>query len=78
MEKKYAVYPMHITSASDGGMHYIGFRQLCRLYGVAPCECIDMSRAPFLSGIDASSLIELYPTNGEYKIPASIDGEERS
>jgi hypothetical protein len=37
---RYAVYPGHVLSATDGQWHHIGARTLMFLYDVPPSECI--------------------------------------
>lgn len=44
MKKKYAVWPREVVSKYDGDVHYISFLKLCRLYGVNPSECLDMTK----------------------------------
>lgn len=38
-EKKYLVCPGYVESRTDGDIHYVGFMELMRLYGVKPEEC---------------------------------------
>lgn len=67
---KYAVYPGNVRSQHDGDFHYIGFRQLCELYGVSPALCIDMSRPESRVGRDLSKLVALRPSyRGDYTLP---------
>jgi len=72
-KKRYAVHPGYVDSANDGDTHFIGFRQLCSLYGIDPAECINMRADMAYHGLsrnDIHSLIALYPRrDGNYKIP---------
>jgi hypothetical protein len=56
--KRFAIHPGEIFSVNDGDRHYVGFRQLCGLYGVNPSECVDMSR--HTQGIRTDNLLHLY------------------
>ena len=70
--KRFAVYPGHVTSKNDGQEHFIGFSDLCRLYGVPHAECIDMSQPKNLQGFDAARLTALRPRyDGNYTLPKS-------
>jgi hypothetical protein len=42
-KKRFLVIPGTITSKSDGDRHFIGARELMRLYRVKPEECVVMS-----------------------------------
>lgn len=76
MEPKYALYPSHVTSRTDGDRHYIGAPQLARLYRVPMGECLVISdedyRRPDRRGklALAEKLIALWPRyDGNYKLP---------
>ena len=65
--KVYAVYPGEVKSKTDGDVHYLSFHRLCRLYGVNPAICVDMSRESARNAIeDISNLIPLRPLSGDY------------
>ncbi len=40
MKTKYVICPGYVTSKNDGQRHYISAKQLMRLYGVNPLECV--------------------------------------
>lgn len=40
MDKKFIIWPGHVTSKTDGQTHYISARALIDLWGVNPKECI--------------------------------------
>lgn len=69
---KYVVHGGYVTSRSDGDEHFIGFRQLCDLYGINPAECIydDPHNSERLRGYKRdyiNSLVHLYVRNdGNY------------
>jgi hypothetical protein len=74
---RYALFPGHVRSKTDGDIHYVGPRQLAQLYGVSPFECITywnsfdnvLSRF-FLDMVKREGLIKLYPDpSGNYKLP---------
>jgi len=58
MIKRFALHPGEILSVNDGDRHYIGFRQLCNLYGVDSSECVDMSGP--VQGTRTDNLLHLY------------------
>lgn len=37
---RYVIHPGHVYSKNDGQLHYINGRQLMRLYGLNPAECV--------------------------------------
>lgn len=37
---KYALFPGHVTSKTDGDVHFVGAQDLARLYGVNMRECV--------------------------------------
>lgn len=39
-QKKYLVRPSKVVSKNDGDVHFIGAREIMRLHGVDPRECI--------------------------------------
>lgn len=61
MKKKYKVYPAYIHSINDNDIHYIPFFKLCRLYGVNPAECLDMSRPDNIYGMTEEAQSNLIP-----------------
>lgn len=71
VQTKYVVYPGEIASQKDGDRHFVSSRELMRLYGVHPEECI-VSCAGRPSRI-TEDLIPLFPRyDGNY----SIEGRE--
>lgn len=69
--KKYLLFPGFVPSKNDGDRHFIGFRALCRLYGVPLSQCLNARDAYSLQGWDTSKLIELHPRlDGDYTLPA--------
>lgn len=70
--RKYAVVPAYVHSRNDGDKHYIGFIDLCALYGVNPAECIDCSRALGGDTPEIFRLPVLRPRfDGNYTLPKS-------
>lgn len=68
--KKYLVIPDYVHSISDGDYHYITARQLIKLYGVPPSECVIVSSLKdiYYRGLEVNDLIVLRPLrNGLYK-----------
>ena len=68
----YVLLPGYITSKIDGDIHYIGARQLAKLYGVDYNECyvINDERESLWGHKPQQGDIELYPrTNGNYSLP---------
>ena len=66
MRKKYLVIGDYIKSKNDNDRHYISSRELVRLYGVNPKECIlhDINDLP----VDVAGLFILFPRyDGDYK-----------
>lgn len=37
---RYVIHPGYVFSKNDGQCHYINGRQLIRLYGLNPAECV--------------------------------------
>jgi hypothetical protein len=64
MQKRFILYPGHVTSETDGDEHYIGVLKLLRLYDVSVHECI-VWRGPEddikLKGLDRSKMWALCP-----------------
>jgi hypothetical protein len=63
--KKYLVIPDYVKSQHDGQKHYITAKELIRLYGVNPKECMiyDPSKRQMTAG-----LVMLFPLeDGKYK-----------
>jgi hypothetical protein len=63
--KKYLVIPDYVKSKNDGQKHYITAKELIRLYGVNPKECViyDPSKRQH-----TSNLIPLGPLfSGKYE-----------
>ena len=72
--KKYLIVPGYVTSRSDRQEHFIGARQLMRLYGVNPAECVvaDDTRP----GMNGQGLWPLRPRfDGNYRLPSSDEVE---
>lgn len=69
---KFLVVPGMVTSKSDGDRHFIGARDLMRLYRVSPEECVVMSEEDVVRYNPYSSeypmnLIQLLPRyDGDY------------
>lgn len=77
--KKYAVYPSYVISRNDGDRHFIGFLELCRLYGVNPAECVNMQNWTDPRGTSAERLIQLTVRyDGNYTIPTSTPRRDRA
>ncbi|HBF5466436.1 TPA: hypothetical protein STY79_002982 [Clostridioides difficile] len=69
MKIKYVVDEGYITSKSDGEEHFINFRDLIKLYGVSPRECIRAKDYYEREGLDLKDIKFLYPRNdGKYKL----------
>jgi len=67
MTPKYAVYPGPVVSQNDGQTHMVSFIELCRLYGVNPRECVDMTNPKSHLGRDVSRLKPLrVSSSGDY------------
>ncbi len=75
--KRYVVHPGQMRSKTDGDMHWIGARDLMRLYGVSPDECfvVDEHRSAASSGWDGrDDLIHLWPSyDGSYIVAIKPD-----
>ena len=69
-EKKYAVFPQHIISKSDGDRHFVSAQQLIRLFDVNPKECEIWNTDDIVRGFRPHpDLIWLTPMyNGDYSI----------
>ncbi len=73
---KYAVFPDHVVSRTDGQVHFIGAAELINLYGVDPRECfvIDFNAGPRAYAqqmrlVEEEGLIHLRPSyRGNYKL----------
>jgi hypothetical protein len=44
------VHPGYVYSRNDGDRHYIGFVQLCRLYGLNPYRCVNAGQPENMLG----------------------------
>jgi hypothetical protein len=70
---KYAVYPGYVISKNDGDEHYIGARQLMRLYGVSQRECRIFDKHHHHLNSAADGLIALYPRfDGNYTLQQEL------
>ena len=73
--KKYAVFSGHVTSKSDGEIHFISNHDLCRLYHVNPSDCVMVNPSYGVTGysrVYIASLIPLRPQyDGDYSLPSS-------
>lgn len=72
--KKYVLCPGHVTSKTDGDVHYIDAFTLAYLYKVLPHECyVDTSNSNWKRGQPQEhldSLIWLFPDpTGRYELP---------
>lgn len=64
---RYVIHPGHVYSKNDGQLHYINGRQLMRLYGVNPSECVIASAQ--YGWCAPSGCTHLRPRNdGNYKL----------
>jgi hypothetical protein len=63
---RFAVYPGYVTSKNDWDRHYIGARELMRLYGASPAECVvvDFDCPETYRGRNLDSLMALRPMSG--------------
>jgi hypothetical protein len=72
--KLWLICPGTVVSANDGDRHYVGARELMRLYDVPPEDCIvenGVGRAPGVSSFIESKLIKLRPRyDGNYTMKA--------
>lgn len=67
---KYYICPGEIHSKSDGDIHYVGAKELMRLYGVSPDECKVIDSKESAWGLDWSAAIALRPDyTGKYDLP---------
>lgn len=68
-DKKYAIHPGYVYSKSDGDEHYVGFRDLVRLYRVKSSECFEWDNAHAM-GRKYDDYIHLVPqSDGDYRLP---------
>lgn len=66
----YAIHPGYIYSRADGDRHFITGKELIRLYGVNPRECIivDYDEIVEMRG-NNEMFIHLYPrSSGNYEL----------
>ncbi|HBF0795292.1 TPA: hypothetical protein KNP26_002946 [Clostridioides difficile] len=69
MKVKYVVFEWEITSKNDGQKHFINFRDLIKLYGVPPRECIRAKDYYERDSLDLKDIKFLYPRDdGKYKL----------
>lgn len=67
---RYVVHPGQVTSKTDGQTHYVGFRQLIELYGVARSECVNAETS--YEAQWPRDAIHLWPDyRGNYEVPSS-------
>lgn len=74
--KRYAVHPGYVMSKYDGQRHYVGFYELCRLYGVDPFLAVkwDFRYPQTYLGRKRSDYIHLYPRErGDYDLEGKTD-----
>ena len=68
--EKYAIHPGNIESKHDGDIHWIGYGQLIKLYGVDPKECFCWGNQDLFSHGRLEKYVHLYPDfDGKYKLP---------
>lgn len=70
---RYMIHPGPVDSKSDGDTHYVGVRDLIRLYGVNPSECCvaDDRTLRGMSRESYDAMIHLYPDyHGRYELPS--------
>lgn len=67
------VHPGYVTSKTDGDRHFIGYMQLCRLYGLNPNTAFNASRPEALHGIFPRDDDEHYypKEDGDYQVRGS-------
>ncbi|VIF90612.1 Uncharacterised protein [Clostridioides difficile] len=69
MKVKYVIFESEVTSKNDGKKHFINFRDLIKLCGVSPRECIRAKDYYERYGSDFKDIKFLYPRNdGKYKL----------
>lgn len=77
---RYLLCPGMVRSRADGDEHFVGARQLMRLYGLRPEQCLVMPEARpgqpcglrrWLDGaLERGDLIALRPrADGDYRLP---------
>ncbi len=67
-KRKYVVMPGYITSRQDGDEHYIGGRELMRLYGVRPDECYVLRPGETGSGLPEGLRVLRPRYDGDYRL----------
>ena len=77
--KLFLLKPGYVLSRTDNDTHYIGERQLCRLYDVKRDECViagTSGHAPGLSRDIENALMKLHPRYDGNYVPISQDDRE--
>ena len=85
MKPKYVVYPGKVISRTDLQEHYVGARDLMRLYGVEESECEIYEPKPWWpphyhdrDEERRNGLIALRPRyDGNYSLPSNDQGKGR-
>lgn len=66
---KYIIHPGYVT-ASDGDVHFIGFKQLIQLYNLKRSNCYNNDTLGDTSGLMLDGCTHLYPReDGNYNLP---------
>lgn len=61
--------PGEIESKTDGDIHFIGCKELMRLYCLEPRQCFDESNPDNWRGRDPEKITKVYPRyDGDYPI----------
>jgi len=71
---KYAIHPGEVRSKNDGDIHFIGYKELIRLYKLNLKDCIlwDIHVNSTFLGRDPRDYIHCYPKeDGDYNINPS-------
>jgi hypothetical protein len=68
-EKRFVIHPGSVRSRHDGDVHFVGFLELARLYGVNPADCLDASTVPHWAW--PKGAVHLFPGySGDYSLNA--------
>jgi hypothetical protein len=68
------IHPGFVLSKNDGDRHFIGVRQLLKLYGLKPSEavvCLSCQRRDAQGCLPNYEYVHLFPRyDGDYSLPA--------